>query len=379
MKGKSGPSRCPFCWPSYSEGFPVRWWYRSLCIPSPRCRGCEEGGCRMRTGSGARVSFDKGEGVQLSAWRDSETLSGPFRCSDRHVLVLGVWFGPNLQLEQGWSEVRARVEAQVGTWLLRRLSFRGRAEVCAVYVFLLILYRLAVLPLPKARRLVLQRSLTRLLWGGWGPMVSRRTRIWRTCNGTMGMPDLVSHWLAERLAYLGWSLSGEAVWRRKASRIFPRLKSYPTAEGRRKLRSKAPFVHECCAALRNLSGSSDLSQPRKELYREVVVGSALEPLRERRGWTAEEVHSHWNWVPGSGFLNNSEFSPTWWLTRNALPLLGLNFRAGLAEIPDCARCCSSLEEPADLAFYYCQRVGSFWISKTARIEPKVLRATSVTS
>ena len=45
------------------------------------------------------------------------------------------------------------------------------------------------------------------------------------------MPDLVSHWLAERLAYLGRSLLGDAVWRQKVSRIFSRLKSDPKAEG----------------------------------------------------------------------------------------------------------------------------------------------------
>ena len=48
------------------------------------------------------------------------------------------------------------------------------------------------------------------------------------------MLDLESNWLAERLAYLGRSLTGDAVWRRKASRTFPRLKSDPKAEGRRK-------------------------------------------------------------------------------------------------------------------------------------------------
>ena len=85
----------------------------------------------------------------------------------------------------------------------------------------------------------------------------------RTRNGGLGMPYLVSHWFAERLAYLGRSLSGDAVWRRKASKIFPRLKSDPKAVGRRKSRGEAPFVRECRTALRNLSGSSYLSRPRK--------------------------------------------------------------------------------------------------------------------
>ena len=205
----------------------------------------------------------------------------------------------------------------MGIWLSRRLSLKGRAEACAAYVFPVILYRLAVLPLPKAHRLALQRSLSSLLWGGARPMVRRQVCIQRTRNGGLGMPDLESHWLAERLAYLGHVLTGDSVWRRKASRTFPRLNSDPKAEGRRRPWGEALFDRECRKALRNLLGSSDLSWPWKELYRELVVGSVSDPLSERRGWTAEEIRSHWNWAPGSSFLNNSEFSLTWRLVRNA--------------------------------------------------------------
>ena len=111
-----------------------------------------------------------------------------------------------------------------------------------------------------------------------------------------------------------------------------------------------------------------------------MVVYASEPLSERHGWTAEEDRPHWNWAPGSGFLNNSESSLTWWLARNALPLLGLNFRAGLADITDCARCGSGLEETADYAFYYGKWVRSFWDHVgewTARIEPKQLMLLDV--
>ena len=53
----------------------------------------------------------------------------------------------------------------------------------------------------------------------------------------------------------------------------------------------------------------------------------------------KEVHSHWNWAPGSGFLNNSEFSLTWQqLAWNALPFFGLNYRTCLADTPDCPHC-----------------------------------------
>ena len=148
----------------------------------------------------------------------------------------------------------------MGIWLSRRLSLKGRVEACAVYVFLLILYRLAVLPLPKARRLALQRSLSRLLWGGAKAIVRRQVCIQRTRNGGLGMPDLESHWLVERLAYLGRSLTRDAVWRLKA---IPRLKSDPKAEGRRKSLGEALFVRECRTALCNHLESSGLSRPRK--------------------------------------------------------------------------------------------------------------------
>ena len=292
--------------------------------------------------AGAKVNFDKSEGLRLGAWRGSNTLPGPFRWSDGPVRILGVWFGPDLNLERNWSEVQAKVNAQVGIWLSRRLSLKGRAEACAVYVFPLILYRLAVLPLPKARRLALQQSLSRLLWGGARPMVRRQVCIQRTRNGGLGMPDLESHWLAERLAYLGRSLDGDCSVEAEGESGFSRLQSDPKAEGRRKPFGETLFVCECRTALRNLLGSSDLSQPRKELYRELVVGSASEPLSERRGWTTGEIRSHWNWAPASSFLNNCEFSLTWRLVRNALPLVGLNYKAGLADMPDCARCGSWL-------------------------------------
>ena len=202
-------------------------------------------------------------------------------------------------------------------------------------------------------------------------MIQRPVCIQRTCNGDLDMPDLESHWLAERLAYLGRSLTGDAVWRRKT---FPRFQPDPKAEGRRKPMGETSFVRECRAALRNLS------QSWKELYRELVVDSAS--VSERCDWTAEEIRFHWNWAPGSSFLNNSEFLLTRRLARFALPLIGLNFRAGLADMPDCVRCSSDLEETAEHAFYYCEQVRQFWDHVgewTARIEPNQLALLNVGS
>ena len=74
---------------------------------------------------GAKVNFDKSEGLRLAAWRGSDTLPGPFRWSDGPVRIFGVWFGPDFRLEQNWSEVQAKVNALVGT-------LKGRAEAKVV-------------------------------------------------------------------------------------------------------------------------------------------------------------------------------------------------------------------------------------------------------
>ena len=329
--------------------------------------------------AGVKVNFDKSEGLRLGAWRGSVLLPGPFRWSDGPVRILGVWFGSGLQLERSWLEVRAKVEVRVVAWLRRRLSLKGRAEVCAVHIFPLSLYCLSVLPLPKDHRTALIQSLFKLLWKGRSPLVCRQVCYQRSRDGGLGMPDLVSHRLAERLAYLGRSLTTAAVWSLKVRVAFPDLGLCPSVEGRHRPRDEPPFVIECRRALRNFPRSSDLSWTRKELYRGLVVGSALDPLVERLGWSAEEIRSQWNWAPGSVFLNN-EFSLTWRLARNALALNDWAYRACLADMPDCACCGSGLEETALHAFYNCERVRPLWSHVeewTAGISPRELAPLDV--
>ena len=97
--------------------------------------------------------------------------------------ILELWFGPGLQLERNWSEVRAKVEAYVGTWLRRRLSLKGRAEVCALYIFPLILYHLFVLHLPRCHRVTLKQFLSKLLWKDRSPMARRQVYHQHPRNG----------------------------------------------------------------------------------------------------------------------------------------------------------------------------------------------------
>ena len=90
----------------------------------------------------------------------------------------------------------------MGTWLRRLLSL-DRAKSCGVYVLTLILYQLSVLLLPKGARLAPQRSLSKVFRRGREPMVRRNVCDQRLRNGGLGMIDLESDWLAERLAFLG--------------------------------------------------------------------------------------------------------------------------------------------------------------------------------
>ena len=136
--------------------------------------------------------------------------------------------------------------------------------------------------------------------------------------------------------------------------VFPRLKSNPKAEDCRRLKDEVLFARECREALRKLPGSSDLSRSRKELYRDLVVGSTSDPLVERLRWSLRKICSQWNWAPGSSFLNN------WQFARNALLFSDWVFRVGLADMPDCLRCGSGLEETALHVFCYYERVRPFW-------------------
>ena len=61
--------------------------------------------------AGAKIYFNKSEGLWLGAWRGDFLLPGLFRWSDGLACTLGVWFGPGLQLERNWLEVWTKVEA----------------------------------------------------------------------------------------------------------------------------------------------------------------------------------------------------------------------------------------------------------------------------
>ena len=230
-------------------------------------------------------------------------------------------------------------------------------EVCTMYIFPLILYHLFVLPLPKNHRLVLQRSHFKVIWRGQRPMVHRQV----CCQFT------------KRLAYLGLFLLKDTVWRWKATLFLPlsqtqKLKVNVGGWAKHHLSVNAVRPFETI-----LDPVTIISLKRN--YQDLVLGSALDPLGNWLGRSIEGFHLQWNWAPSLGFLNNSEFLLTWWLAQNAFPLFSVNYKAGLADMPDCPHSGIDLEETTEHAFYYCERVCPFWNHVgewTAHVEPKQL-------
>ena len=51
--------------------------------------------------AGAKMNFDKSEGLRLGAWRGGDPLPGPFHWSDGPIRILGC----DLDLASNWSEI----------------------------------------------------------------------------------------------------------------------------------------------------------------------------------------------------------------------------------------------------------------------------------
>ena len=84
--------------------------------------------------------------------------------------------------------------------------------------------------------------------------------------------------------------------------FFPNLERNPKVDGLRRLKGDTVFLKECREDLCRLPESSDSSQTRKILYRDLVEGTASDLLGRWLGLSAEELPSLWSWVPGAGFF-----------------------------------------------------------------------------
>ena len=84
----------------------------------------------------------------------------------------------------------------------------------------------------------------------------------------------------------------------------------------------------------------------------------------------------WSWAPASDYLDNHEFSLTWSLVRNSLPLRDKLLKWNLVDDSDCLRCNSGWEETCAHAFFHCCKVRPLWDyvnELTARLQPERAR------
>ena len=320
---------------------------------------------RYRMVAGAKINCSKSAGLLLGSWRGG-SIPGPFDWTDGPCKILGVWYGPDLQLEKNWSEVLEKVVAAVGLWLRRHLSLKGRAEVCVSHIYPIIVYRLSVLPLPCTDQLRLEQALFALLWGSKQPVVRREICQLHPSEGGLGMPNITIRQHTLRLNFLDRMCSQDEengkFWKENAKKAFPALRSVHSDEGetRRLPRKECSFYRECRRALKVFSrvaeGLSD-AQPlsRKALYRLLVRGSVRDDLIETLGLTKWEARLIWPWTPGLKCLNNNEASLTWLVIRNGLWVAKRSFAAGLVDSPECVRC-GDMEESIEHAFYHCSTV-----------------------
>ena len=224
--------------------------------------------------------------------------------------------------EEGGCKVRARGKSQGQLWQVRRSADRSWRDG---------------VPLPGPFHWSDGPFLIHGVW--FGPDLELERKLSELSG------ESLARW---KISFPGSNLDERYGVGTEDETAFPRLKSNPNAESCIRSRGKDPFFAECHKAIRNLSWFSDLSLSRKELYR------GLEGGGHRFG------SARWDLLSKNRFLNNSEFLLTWRFAQNALPLADWAFKVGLADMPDCARRGSGLEETALHDFYNCERVRPFW-------------------
>ena len=317
---------------------------------------------RYKDVTGAKINREKSVGLRLGSLKGC-ALPGPFIWKDGLCKIFGVWFGPDLQLEKNWSEVLEKVVAATELWLRRRLSLKGRAEVCCSHIYSLVVYRLSVLPIPPTILFKLERILFQFIWAKRFPLVRREICYFHPSEGGLGVPNVEARHHTFHLTFLDRICSRDtaagSIWKEDAKQSFPLLRSVHSADGEayHLPRCECPFYRECQQALKVLSrlqtGLSD-SRPlsSRALYCCLVRGAASDGLIGELGVMEMEGRLLWPWAPRMRCLNNDEASLTWLVIRNALWVSKKLFSAQQAISPECGRC-GDLEEAIGHAFFHC--------------------------
>ena len=237
---------------------------------------------RYKAVTGAKINCEKSVSLQLGSWKGC-AHPGPFIWRDIPCKILGIWFGPNLQLEKNWSEVLEKVVAATKLWLCRQLSLKGWAEVCYLHIYPLVVYRLSVLPIPCTILFKMERILFQFVWAKRFPLVRWEICYLHLSEGGLGVLNVETRRHTLRFTFLDQMCSQDMVvgsfWKEDAKRSFLYLRSVHSADGETHHlpRSECPFHCEYRHALKVLSwlqtGLSD-SRPlsSKALYRCLVRG-----------------------------------------------------------------------------------------------------------
>ena len=230
-------------------------------------------------------------------------------------------------------------------WLCRRLSLKGRAELCCSHIYSLAVYRLSVLPIPPTILFKLERILFQFLWAKRHPLVRREICCLHPFEGSLGVPNVEArrHTFLDRMC--SRDTAAGSVWKEDAKQSFLSLRSVHSADGLP--RPECPFCCKCRHALKVLSDSRPLSS--RALYQCLVRGAASDGLIGELGVMEAEGRLLWPWAPRMRCLNNDEASLTWLVIRNALWVGKKLLAAQQAISPECG----DLEETIGHAFFQC--------------------------
>lgn len=184
---------------------------------------------------------------------------------------------------------------------------------------------------------------TKLHWLSFLKQQTRRVslgeRMFNSAQRRTGFVTPAEPQAGLKLTFLSRMIAGNPVWGPCALDGFRGLREgslHCTAEARRRPTRETTFLHEYQIALAKIPQTT--KRKRKILYHSLAKEAARDPLCQPLDLLEENLRSHWYLTPATELYTSSEFSLTWCLTRDALPVNGISFRVGVAEWPDCGRC-----------------------------------------
>ena len=176
--------------------------------------------------------------------------------TDSPCKIIGVWFGPDLQLEKNWSEVLEKVVTTSGLWLWKRLYLKEQAEVCSSHIYTQVIYCLSVLS--HALFYSIWKGFCTSLSGKKGPLlVHQEICQLYPSEDSLGLINIEMHRHTLHLSFRDQmhSQDRETVAFRKEKKSFQSLGSVYSSDGETHHlpRNECPFNCECWYTLKVLS------------------------------------------------------------------------------------------------------------------------------